>query len=551
MFAGLLLVLLVGVPLARAGDPDDEPDFATRLRERVEALTDPGAAAASGESLARTEELRAFYTGRAFQPVWVRAAGRRRLDGLIDSIHGAADDGLVPDDYHLDGLERLRGTLAPSGRRDAGARVDLELLASDAALLLASHLAAGKVDPVALDPEWQSPGRRAQPVDALNRMAAGEPVGSVLYALRPADASYGGLRARLAELRRIRDAEPPPVGPGPTLTAGDRDPRVARIRARLVWLGDLAPAEREAGEPDLYDNGLRTAVVAFQSRHGLAADGAVGAATIRVLDLTAALRIVAVRVNLERRRWLPDTLGPRYIGVNIADFSLLHLDPDLGALRMRAVVGRPYRRTPVFASRVTYLVFNPAWSVPRTIAVEDLLPRLREDPGAYERRGFSVLEGWGAEERAHAPTEIDWTQYSKNRFPFHLRQAPGPENALGRVKFMFPNPFSVYLHDTPAHTLFRKSSRAFSSGCIRLEEAMTLARRLLHDQVPDPEDTIVHLLDDGAEHVVQLKRPIPLYLLYRTAWVDDAGVLQWRDDVYGRDPPVLEALDRPVGGTAR
>ncbi len=281
----------------------------------------------------------------------------------------------------------------------------------------------------------------------------------------------------------------------------------------------------------------------FQARHGLAADGVVGAKTLAALNVPVAERMEQIELNLERWRWLPRDLGSRLVVVNIAGFELAAVDEDGRSLEMRVAVGRSYRRTPVFSDEIRYLVFNPSWEVPATLAVRDKLPEIRQDPGYLEQQGFVVLRGWGEDQREVDPDEVDWASLGPGNFPYRLRQSPGPLNALGRVKFMFPNRFNVYLHDTPDREVFARSERDVSSGCIRLEKPMELAEWLLAGSARWDRQMIDRVVAAGDETVASLERPVPVHLLYWTAWADDAGVVQFRRDIYGRDAALGAVLE--------
>jgi murein L,D-transpeptidase YcbB/YkuD len=254
-------------------------------------------------------------------------------------------------------------------------------------------------------------------------------------------------------------------------------------------------------------------------------------------------RIDQVIVNLERWRWLPEELGDFYVVVNIASFRLDVVRDGKSVLDMRIVVGTPYRRTPVFSDQIRYLVLNPYWEVPGRIAIQDKLPLIKRNPNYLAEQGFTVLQGWGTAERIIDPSTVNWTGLSQQNFPYRLRQSPGPLNALGRVKFMFPNRFSVYLHDTPARELFDRETRTFSSGCIRVEAPLELAETLLSGDPRWSRAAINTASRAGREETVQLPTPVPVHLQYWTAWISRTdGRLQFSNDVYGRDQAVLRGL---------
>lgn len=239
---------------------------------------------------------------------------------------------------------------------------------------------------------------------------------------------------------------------------------------------------------------------------------------------------------------MPQDLGRRYVLVNIANFELDVVENSQPLIFMRVVVGRDYRRTPVFSDKMTYLVLNPYWNVPPNIAVQDKLPLIKKDPGYLTLQKMMVFQGWGADTREIGPETVDWSQVTAKNFYYRLRQDPGPMNALGRIKFMFPNQFNVYLHDTPTRELFAKTERAFSSGCIRIEKPLELAEYVLRGDFKRTKDKFLAAIDRGTEQTVRLLEPIPVHLLYWTARAYEDGSIQFRKDLYGRDVLLDEAL---------
>jgi murein L,D-transpeptidase YcbB/YkuD len=287
------------------------------------------------------------------------------------------------------------------------------------------------------------------------------------------------------------------------------------------------------------------AVRRFQARHGLNTDGIVGSATLQALNAPTVLRVEQIRANLERWRWLPQELGARYVIVNIADFHLEMVQNSRTLNQLRIVVGRSYRHTPVFSGTMTYLEVNPYWHIPPKIAKKDILPKVKQDPNYFSEQGIRVFESWKADAGEIDPMAIDWEKVNPRNFSYKLRQDPGPLNALGRIKFMFPNRFDVYLHDTPSRDLFEKTRRTFSSGCVRVENPMELAAFVVDgDRVWTPE-AVEAAIESGETRVIPLQSPVPVHILYWTAWVDDMGEVQFREDVYGRDKKLREALNKP------
>lgn len=336
--------------------------------------------------------------------------------------------------------------------------------------------------------------------------------------LAPAHPGYHALRQALAQYRETAALGGWPAVPaGPTLKPGEKGERVAALRARLEASGEL---QGTAPERDLYDASLEAAIKAFQEKNGLDADGSVGPGTLEALNVTAADRVRQIEVNLDRWRWLPRDLGERYIMVNIAGFWLDVVESGQPVLSMRIVAGKPTSRTPMFTGTMTHLVLNPYWNVPPNILRNEVLPHIRRDPRYLAKQNMERLPGG------------------------KVRQRPGPNNALGKVKFLFPNRFDVYLHDTPSRSLFSRSVRTFSHGCIRVEKPLDLAEYLLKDDPAWTREKIEKATGDRRERWVQIPNPLPVHLVYWTAWVDEAGVTQFRKDVYGRDKPLAEELGK-------
>jgi len=541
----LSLILLNSIAAAQAAEGLRE-----QLRHRLEALYLPEDLSTVDQELFAVTPLQSLYERRGWQPIWFDDRGRPSAlqEELLTALNVAHEHGLAPEHYHRSRIIELMEAQA-----DPAVQVELELLASDALLTLGHHLANGRVDPITIDPGWlierESPSLRKHLVELGGDQSIG--LRSILESLVPDYPAYRTLQQRLALQRQIADQERwDVIASGPLIRPGGRDERVAQVRARLIKLHDLESidgAELE-GSSDVYDAALERGVKHFQSRHGLKADGVIGPRTLTALNVSPQERIEQLRANLERWRWLPRSLGEEYILVNIAGFDMQVVSQGKTVMEQRVVVGKPYRRTPVFTGRMSYLVLNPSWEVPNKLAVQDQLPKIRSNVNYLEEMGFSVFQGWGANEVRIDPAEVEWTVLSPRNFPYRLRQSPGPKNALGQVKFMFPNRHNVYLHDTPARGLFAEDDRALSSGCIRVEDPQGLTRWLLSERanLMSPE-RIARTLDGGQETTVRLDRPLPVHMLYWTAWVDNQGLIQYRGDVYQRDQALIDALNSEPG----
>lgn len=496
-----------------------------------------------------------FYRERNYRPAWINDLGLSDTGrALLDVLRGAADEGLCPEDYHLGRLEALAGVDADPRSYgilfDPGYMGRLDLLLSDAFLLYVAHLSGGRVDPVTVHEGWRARRRQTDLSGVLAMVVEeGRPLAEALAELGPPGEGFQRLREALAGYRRIAALGGwPQVPPGPVLRSGARDGRLPALRQRLVASGDLAEPALSAGI--LFDAATEDALRHFQERHGLDADGVLGAKTLVALNVSVEARIRQLELNLERQRWLPWSLGRRHLLVDVADFRLKVVEEGRTVMTMAAVVGTAYRKTPVFSARMTYLEFAPYWSVPPTILREDKLPLIRSDPGWLARHHYEIVRWEGGEPVAVAPATVDWGRVTARTFPGTLRQKPGPWNPLGRVKFMFPNRFAVYLHDTPDRHLFARDVRSYSSGCIRIERPVDLAQYLLEGKAGWDCERILAEVARSAPLQVGLPQPLPVHVLYRTAWVAEDGSVQFREDVYLRDLDLQLALDEARSATA-
>jgi len=492
-----------------------------------------------------SKALPLFYRTRDYRPAWVTETGLSpQVDTLITTISQASSEGLNPDDYHLSKIEDLLSIarfLKEKGLwSDPKLVADLDFLLTDSFLVYGDHLMNGRVDPMSLKSTWFNYRKHADLPDTLRAALEQNSVADTLNGLVPRYSAYAKLRDALSRYRQIADNGGWPAVPeGPSLKKDMVSDRITLLRLRLRAEGDLPPSE-DMGGP-LFDEKVETAVKAFQKRHGLDDDGVVGAKTLEAMNITAVERVQQLVVNMERWRWLPHDMGTRYIMVNIADQSLKVMDRGEEVLGMRVVVGKPFWSTPVFSATMTYLVFNPYWNVPPGIASKETIPKTRKNPNYLRENNLKIISGWGADLREVDPSAIDWQTVSYRGFPYRFRQDPGPENSLGRVKFMFPNKFHVYLHDTPSRNLFQKTARAFSHGCIRVEKPLELAEYLLQGTEWNRE-RIEAETENRTEKVVRIPQPIPVRIFYWTAWVDENGVAQFRPDIYNRDEELERAL---------
>ncbi len=526
-------------PVAVVADP-----LAEAIRERIDHLRYDKQQDVRGARIIADEPVAKYYEAQQFQPAWQDPA---RLDELVASIEDLRNDGLDPNDYHLEALKSYRLDVRMNSPLTLQDRADLELLATDAFMLGLYHVFVGKVDPVKLSSQWNFSQRPMPSFDEAlqrfsERLAAGE-IRKAFDSARPSHAWYQRGRERLQEYRAIEAAGGWPTIPeGPTLKPGMSDPRVPVLRKRLEVTRDLvaAPGSPAAADPSLYDATLEQGVKAFQERHGLTPDGAVGPGTRAAMNVPVAQRIDQIRVNLERGRWTLHEIKGEFVLVDVAGFYVSYFRNDEPIWTSKVVVGRDQRETPIFRSKITYVVFNPTWTIPPGILVKDKLPELRRNPGALQRMNIRVLDRSGREVNPHS---VNWNQYGPGRLPpYQFVQDPGPNNALGLVKIMFPNPYLVYLHDSPAKSLYDQDQRTFSSGCIRVQKAFELAELVLNDPQWNRQ-SMDALIAKKETRTVNLKTPVPVLILYWTAQPRLDGQVNFRNDVYGRDPPTLAALN--------
>ncbi|AMQ88230.1 L,D-transpeptidase family protein [Marinobacter sp. LQ44] len=518
---------------------------------RIEALQAGHPVTVLNAPILAKEALSRFYELRGFDLAWNSYSARRQLAQAISEV---ADQGLNPLDYHHETIAAL--ALKPADEVDEEVRADLDLVLSDAFLLLASHLQAGKVNPRTIHAEWTANRQNLETHTLLTQALEAGTVYQSLQQLRPTSAAYQKLVTARRSLTTLMGQPWHELAAAPTLRPGDKDPRIPEIRRRLALLGDIQTAEHErqdaydaAFDSDVYGDQLMSALPRFQARHGLEPDGIIGRQTFAALNRLPVERVRQLDASLERWRWLPDDLGDTYVLVNIAGFEMTMVRAGEEILRQRVIVGRPYRQTPVFSDRIRYLVFNPTWTVPRKLMIQDQLPLIRSDPGYLERMNFKVYRGWGADRTEVDPATIDWYSLSANNFPYQLVQEPGPMNALGQIKFMFPNQYDIYLHDTPGQSLFGRAERPFSSGCIRVERPFELAERLLEGNSNWSRANIDRAIELRDPVNAMLRTPVPVHLQYWTVWVDQSGVIQFRNDIYGRDQRLIDALrSDPQGG---
>lgn len=486
---------------------------------------------ALAEGLAGSPTLLAAYAARSYAPLWT-ADGPRR-EALFAAFDTAAAEGLPARRYPV---AELRRAVAMPG--DERARGLLEARIARVWARYVQDVSRGVLTPKRVDPGIvRAVPRRDLRADLAGFAVTQDPAGW-LRGLVPQDPRFGALRAARQQLSRQIAAGGwgRPV-PGGTLRPGDKGAAVAALRDRLQKMGYLGQ-----GAPARYDGAMQTAVRQWQADMGQTVDGIAGAATIAALNVAPEDRLRAVNVAMERMRWMNGLdLGTRHVWVNITDFSARIVDHDKTVFETVTVVGKNAddRRTPEFSDQMEMIVINPSWHVPRSITVREYLPKMQRDPNAAPQIMLVDKQG-----RSVPRSAVNFAAYDEKNFPYRMRQEPSDDNALGQVKFLFPNPWNIYLHDTPSKGLFNEKIRAFSHGCIRIGKPFDLAYELLSQQQADPEGYFQAILQTGKEKTVRLDPPVPVHLVYFTAWPDGSGRIEYRDDVYGRDAALWAALEK-------
>ncbi len=516
----------------------DDQQLRDAIRHFVENKPEGDRYRIDGERLYSSQLMPRFYANRFYNSAWTSQNGiTANAEAMIQQINSIDLHGLQPSDYHQELILKYYPQVAAGKSNDTEMLMKIDILLTDAFLLLGAHLYFGKVDPEKNDANWKI--QRKEPELLLNerleRAVSNTGVVHELNQLLPGYRSYQLLKSELVFYRSIENDDWPRLSVAKALKPGDVNPVIPKIRKRLAHLNYPVADTMLV----LYDDVLEKTMKMFQRRHGLNDDGVIGRLTVDALNVTPAQRADMVRVNMERLRWLPVGAPEKFILVNIANFEMDLLNGRDTLLNSRAIVGKNYRKTPAFTANMTYLVFSPTWVVPPGILNKDVIPAVQKDIGYLAKKNMKVLTFDGNEVD---PATIDWSKHGRKNFPYMVRQEPGEDNALGWVKFMFPNQYDVYIHDTPNRELFKRDERTFSSGCIRIEKPFDLAKILLSDKPEWDESSIRKAMYSGKEQTVKFTSPIPVVIVYFTSWVDGNDQINFRKDVYERDKLVSSAL---------
>jgi len=528
-----LTIAVVACGKIQVGGADKIREMDVALRAALDGPT-PEYATKDTEGKKLWPQTRAFYEGRQFAPAWLeKARPRPQVDALVKSLREADREGLDPTLYNVSMIEERRkeatkGFLSDKGidPREAGA---LDVWLTYLYMKHASDLADGLSDLARTDPTWRIRPEKFDPLAHLEKALSENHISESLRELTPSAPEYDRLRVALAIYREIQAKGGWPRVPDTLkLKPGQTSPKLSALATRLAVSGDYRGSIPVDNQALAYGSELQEAVKVFQRRHGLIDDAGIGKEVVAELNVPVDQRIAQIRLNMERWRWLPRDLGDRYILVNIPEMRLDVYEGDRVPLTMKVVVGKPDSQTPIFNDEMTHIVFSPYWNVPPSIAQDETLPSVMKDPEFLARNNMEVVDSSGTPVDA---SSIDLSNPSGYRF----RQRPGNDNSLGLVKFMFPNQFNVYLHDTPADSLFGRSARSLSHGCVRLEQPQALAEYVLRDQPEWDSARITAAMHAGEEKHVKLKPPLPVYLGYWTARARPDGTVQVRKDVYNVD----------------
>ena len=483
--------------------------------------------------------LATVYHQTGLRPFWVTPEGPSpKASIVLDFLRKAEIEGLDPKNYEVDQISALFTARQPRFL------AELDTLLTFNLIKYIHDVSQGQIKPRHAEPGLftEAGDVNFDPLATMEKVLAAPDLKGYLASLPPAHRHYINLKKALMTYRGIEKGGGwPSVAAGKTIRPGDRDDRIPAVIRRLSVTGDLDP---EMAQVPHYSPLLKRSIVRFQLRHGLTPDGAIGPNTVAAMNVAVPDRIKQIIINMTRWRWQEHDLGEKYILVNIANFDLTAFMGGQEAFSFPVIVGKFQHQTPIFSDRIIYIDLNPYWNVPPSIAKNEELPKLRKDSHYLTKRHIRLFSGWGADAREMDSRSVDWRNVSTARMgQFKLRQDPGPWNALGQIKFVFPNKYDVYLHDTPTQNLFSRTQRDFSHGCIRVSDPLKLADFVLssHAGAWTPEK-IRSSLKEKKRAVIRLPEPLPVHITYQTSWVDKNGIIYFNRDVYGRDKKLLSAV---------
>ncbi|MFW5987807.1 MAG: L,D-transpeptidase family protein [bacterium] len=536
----LFFIFLIIFTFSVGADADAELEMS--IRDHLIVIEDREGDFPEDEHIEFYQELHDFYNSRNHKPIWF---GENKMkidvDQLLKEIEASYHEGLNPEDYHLSFIKDALEDEDIFNNENRDLRAVTDIILTDAYLKLAAHYLSGKIDPDSIKKDYNLNHDNLDSEKLLSDLISEDNLRQQLREQLPKSDNYQHLKDKLYYYRDSgKIISWPKISEGEILAEKASGARVGQLIKNLVARNYLS--ENYLEKEDYFDENIKSAVVIFQRNNGLNSDGIVGQSTIKALNTSLDQRIKQIIINMERWRWLPEKLGEKYIYVNIADYNLKVYEYNEIIMEMKTIVGKEQRSTPVFSDNIKYLVLNPYWYVPESIAVEDKLPLIKEDIDYLKDNNYSLFKYIGNNNLEKIEAEdVEWKEIDEDNFNYLLRQNPGDNNALGRFKFMFPNKFDIYLHDTPSKNLFEESDRGFSSGCIRIEKPIDLAEYLLRDKEDWSREEIEEEIKKDKEKTIYLKEPYPIYLQYNTAWVDELGALNFREDIYNRDSSLIQA----------
>ncbi len=479
-----------------------------------------------------------IYLENNYAPMWTNI---KLVEDVLVRLRDSELEGLYREDYHYSTLIQLLSDIQRKKGDLNFEKAQFDILLSDGVMLYAFHLLNGKVDPSAIESSWNYARQELLPEVIINRITTHTEKGDVLDVLdsyRPDAALYTKFEKGLGEYVRLAENKEFKELPTTTLLRpGMTSEVVSLLRQRLQ---DENYDITETAEPNLYDEELKQAMMEFQRLHGITADGVVGPQSFQELNVSFADRADQIRINLERTRWVIQDVSDEFVLVNIAGYQLYYFRKGEVEWQTEVMIGTEQHETPVFKSSIRYLVFNPTWTVPRSILRKSLINKMKADPSYLDKQDFALVDRDG---KTVDLSTLNWDELSVNNFPYTAVQQPGIHNALGQVKFMFPNQYAVYLHDTPSKSLFSQTHRAFSYGCVRVQHPFEFAKHLLNDEENWNDQTIQDVLNEKTLRNVSLAKPVDVLLMYWTAEPDDeTGRIKFNQDVYSRDAALKSKL---------
>ncbi len=493
------------------------------------------------------QQIDSIYTLRNFTPIWLNGLrGYKEIcEEALLQLQSAYLHGLDPEDYQAAEIRQMLSEVLKTKKIPLERYKTIELTLTAHYLLFNYDLIKGRVNPYKISKYWFYLDKKADVTSSIAELSSSKDLEKHFAAIIPKTDGYQQMTRQLAYYRQIKqNGGWPGISPWSSsyvLEPDSLDPFVPLIRERLK-LTEVNILKSAPKDSLRYDAELTSAVKQFQHRHGLEVDGRIGSNTVEFMNISVSEKINQMLLNLERMRWLPSDFGEDFAMVNLPEYKLKVYKNRKVDLEMRVIVGKKTTSTPIFQDTLKYIVFSPTWTVPMSIKSTEMLAKLLNSPTHYSA-DFKFYNGWDLNDEVN-PANVDWTKYSESHFPFTVVQQPGPKNALGLAKFIMPNDLSIYMHDTPTDYLFERNERAFSHGCIRLEKPDVLAEYFLRDQQGWDMAAIKKAMNNDKPIRVDLTHAYPVYLIYLTAFVDELGLVNFREDIYGYDLEQIQKLKK-------